>query len=139
MLFQATLPLEAVAFIFLVVSTLCINSALPVPDVSPAASVIVGCVFVNVAPDPITVSVSGEPRAVIAAAELPIVTPVTTAAPVPVVEVAPVATVLAVPNVTFEAVFAVPRTVLVALTSLPFPPPIISVSAASPSRLISCN
>ena len=36
-------------------------------------------------------------KAVIADAELPIVTPVTTASPVPVVEVAPVATVTAVP------------------------------------------
>jgi hypothetical protein len=104
-------------------------------------SVTVGCA-VTLTPVN-TLDVVGVPKDVMAAAESPIVTPVTIASPLPVAAVAPVAAVIAVPRVTFEAVrfvpivtfvasSAVPSVVFVAVTSLPFPPPIISVSAASP-------
>ena len=94
----------------------------PVPAVAPVAREIVGCAVTFT---PVKqLDVVGVPSAVIAVAESPTVTPVTSAAPVPEAVALPVATVIAVPRVTLDAV-----------TSLPLPPEIINVSAASPDPI----
>ena len=93
---------------------------LPEPEEALAVKVTVGCVLVNVLEAPITEAVEGEPRPVRALALEPIVTPVTTASPVPVVDVEPVATVIAVPNV--GAVLLLP---LIIKVSALFPVPIV--------------
>ena len=129
----------------------------PVPAVAPVERATVGWV-VTLTPVK-QLLVVGVPSAVIADAEEPIVTPVTIESPVPFASVAPVATVTADPALAtvlseivtlvtisdpppfgatdpVAAVISVPSVVLVAVTSLPFPPPIINVSESFPEPIV---